>query len=94
MGPFRVLDVTVALTQKGFVARENDHTFFHFYHDGKDIGVFTKISHGEKEIRAPLAKRMRQQMRLESNADFTRFVDCPLTQAEYVEILRRQGKIA
>jgi hypothetical protein len=94
MGPFRARDVAAALTRKGFVERENDHTYYHFQHEGKDIGVFTMISHGEREIRAPLARKMRQQMRLETNADFERFVECPLSREDYEEILRKQGKIS
>lgn len=94
MGPFRARDVATALTSKGFVAYDNDHTYYHFKYEGKDVGVFTKISHGEREIRAPLARKMRQQMKLESNADFQRFVECPLTQTDYEAILRKQGKIS
>jgi len=37
---------------------------------------------------------MRAQMRLESNADFGRFVDCPLTFKEYVALLKRLGIIS
>lgn len=93
MGPFRARDIAAALKRKGFVERENDHTYYHFHYEGKDVGVFTMISHGEKEVRAPLAKKMRQQIRLESNADFERFVACPLSQEEYEKILKEQGKI-
>lgn len=53
----------------------------------------TKISQGEKEIGIVLAKRMRAQMRLPSNAEFQRFVECPMTLEEYRQILRDQGLI-
>jgi hypothetical protein len=33
-------------------------------------------------------------MRLETNADFGRFVDCPLTLEEYVALLKRLGLIS
>lgn len=62
-------------------------------HKGKDVGVFTKISHGEREIGVGLVKRMRQQMRLGTNADFGRFVECSLTHEHYVVILQEQGVI-
>ncbi|HEV7428443.1 MAG TPA: hypothetical protein VGQ46_18960 [Thermoanaerobaculia bacterium] len=41
-----------------------------------------------------MSKRMRTQMRLETNADFGRFVDCPLTFEEYVALLKRLGIIS
>ncbi len=62
-------------------------------HNGRDVGVMTKISHGESEIGIGLVKRMRRQMWLTNNAEFGRFVDCPLTYEEYVGLLRAQGVI-
>jgi hypothetical protein len=38
-----------------------------------------------------LIKRMRAQMRLRTNADFQRFVECPMTKEEYEQVLREQG---
>jgi hypothetical protein len=32
-------------------------------------------------------------MRLRTNGEFRRFVDCPMTQQEYEQILREQGII-
>lgn len=78
---------------KGFKREKKDHFFYHLYVDGKDVGVFTKISHGEREIGTPLAKRMQQQMRLGSSANFRDFVACPLTHEAYLDILRRDGVI-
>jgi predicted RNA binding protein YcfA (HicA-like mRNA interferase family) len=89
MKPFSARDVAAALSRKGFEKRQNDHTYFHFRYHGRDVGVSTMISHGEKEIGFGLIKRMRAQMRLETNADFARFVECPLTLEEYVATLRR-----
>lgn len=93
MRPFSAREVAGALARKGFEERENDHTFYHYRHKGRDIGVSTKISHGEREIRIGLVKRMRAQMALRSNAEFQRFVECPMSQAEYETILREQGLI-
>ncbi len=93
MHPFPAGNVAAALLKKGFARRENDHSFFHFFYDGKDWGVMTKISHGEKEIGIGLVKRMRRQMRLETNSDFGRFVDCALTHEKYIDLLKKQGVI-
>lgn len=89
MKPFSARDVDAALLRKGFVKRQGDHAYYHFKHKGRDVGVSTKISHGEREIGQGLIKRMRAQMRLETNADFARFVECPLTLEEYVALLKR-----
>ena len=91
MKPFSARDVDAALLRKGFVKRHGDHAYYHFKYRGRDVGVSTKISHGEKEIGLGLIKRMRAQMRPEANADFARFVECPLTLEEYVAILMRLG---
>ena len=89
MKPFPAREVDAALLRKGFVKRQGDHAYYHRKYRGCDVGVSTKISHGEKEIGPGLSKRMRAQMRLETNADFWRFVDCPLTFEEYVALLKR-----
>ena len=94
MKPFPAREVDAALLRKGFVKRQGDHAYYHFKYRGCDVGVSTKISHGEKENGAGLSKRMRAQMRLETNADFGRFVDCPLSFAEYVALLKRLGVIS
>ena len=86
-------DVAAALLRKGFEKRENDHTYFHFKYEGREVGVITKISHGEREIRLPLIKRMRMQLRLETNSQFERFIQCPLTHAEYVALLKSKAII-
>jgi predicted RNA binding protein YcfA (HicA-like mRNA interferase family) len=91
MKPFSARDADAALLRKGFVKRQGDHAYYHFKYRDLDVGVSTKISHGEKEIGLGLIKRMRAQMRLEANADFARFVECPLTFNEYVTILKRIG---
>jgi predicted RNA binding protein YcfA (HicA-like mRNA interferase family) len=89
MKPFSAREVDAALLRKGFVKRQGDHSYYHFKYRGRDIGVSTKISHGEKEIGLGLIKRMRAQMRLETNADFALFVECPLTLEQYVALLKR-----
>lgn len=91
--PFDARKVARSLSGKGFLTVENDHTFFHLYVDGKDCGIFTKISHGEKEIGTPLAKRMQHQLRLQSTANFRDLVECPLSYEEYVKLLRDTGVI-
>lgn len=86
MSTFATRHVAAALQRKGFVLRESHHSFFHFLIDGKDVGISTKISRGEREIDDSLASRMRKQMKLGSSQDFRRFVDCPISLDEYVAL--------
>lgn len=89
--PFDARRVTAALLKKGFRARQNDHTFYHLTIDGKDAGVFTKISHGERQIGDPLAKHMQKQMKLSTMNEFRNFVDCPMSYEEYLANLKKAG---
>jgi len=59
MKPFPAREVDAALLRKGFVKRQGDHAYYRFKYRGCDVGVSTKISHGEKEIGPGLSKRMR-----------------------------------
>lgn len=86
-------DVASGLCKKGFESRENDHTFFHLYVDGRKSIIFTKISHGEKEIGDRLLAMMARQLRL-SRKQFLDLIDCPLAKTQYVSLLRNAGVLA
>ncbi len=86
-------DVIAGLERKGFQRKENDHTFLHLWVDGKKTPVYTKVSHGEREIGDKLLAMMARQTRL-VRRDFLNLVDCPLKFDEYVAILRKDGHIS
>jgi hypothetical protein len=86
-------EVSAGLAKKGFVPRENDHTFYHLFVAGKKTIVNTKISHGEKDIGDRLLGMMARQLRL-SKRDFLNLIDCPLSFDEYVKLLRNEGVVA
>lgn len=80
------------LKKKGFEdapSRSVDHKYLEFRHNGKVI-LYTKISHGEKEIGDPLIGQMKRQCKLEK-ADFMDLANCPLSLEEYTIKLREQG---
>jgi hypothetical protein len=83
-------DVMAGLTKKGFSKKENDHTFFHLWVDGKKTRVYTKVSHGEKEIPDNLLGAMARQLNL-NKKQFLELVDCPFTLDAYVTTLRTAG---
>lgn len=85
-------DVLAGLESKGFVRRHNDHKFLHLWVDGKKTAIFTKVSHGEKEIGDRLLGIMARQVSL-TKKYFLDLVDCPLTADRYLALLREQGKI-
>ena len=81
--PRKQNDVEKSLLAKGFRSREGDHNYFNFYSKlGKKTAVFTKTSHGEREINDSLLSRMAKQCRL-SNKDFGLLIDCPLDRDSY-----------
>lgn len=90
MAEVKVKKLRQALERKGFRLSERNHHYYYFYHEGKKTRVKTKISHGNDSISDPLIHSMRNQMKLNKN-QFFNFVECPLTEAEYIEILRGQG---
>ena len=87
--------VESALEAKGFRRRETDHSYFVYYtQEGKKTPVRTKTSHGRggADIPDSLIGRMARQCRLRT-AQFRSLVDCPLSQAEYEELLTTNGEI-
>ncbi len=54
--------------------------------------MFTKTSHGAREIDDHLLGRMAKQCKL-SRADFDRLIDCPLGRAGYEAKLIAQGVV-
>jgi hypothetical protein len=89
--PRKAAQVSTALTNKGFRKKpKGDHAFFVYYSAAeKKSAVFTKISHGEREITDSLLGKMAKQCRL-SRADFDQLIECPLTREAYEKILATQ----
>jgi predicted RNA binding protein YcfA (HicA-like mRNA interferase family) len=82
------------LLKKGFVDapnRSDDHKYLELYHNDMLV-LYTKISHGEKDLGDHLIKQMYAQCKL----DKTQFLDlarCPMSQDAYFEMLRDGGWI-
>ena len=88
-------DIEKGLMNKGFLKSNGDHHYFH-YHDvteGKKTRVFTKTSHGNKEVGDPLISKMAKQCGL-TKAEFLNLVDCPLQRVEYERLLIDRKKIS
>lgn len=91
--PRKQSDVERSLLAKGFRAKEGDHTYFNYYsRAGKKTAVFTKTSHGAREIDDNLLSRMAKQCKL-NNKDFGLLIDCPLDRDAYEAKLIALGTI-
>lgn len=81
--PRKQSEVEKSLLAKGFRSRDGDHNYFLYYSKaGKKTAVFTKTSHGSREIDDSLLARMTKQCKL-SRSDFDRLIDCPLDRDSY-----------
>ena len=80
-------EVENSLLKKGFLPKEGDHHYF-IYHTktGKKSRVFTKTSHGAKEIDDHLLGKMAQQCKL-NRQQFDRLIECPLNRDTYERML-------
>jgi predicted RNA binding protein YcfA (HicA-like mRNA interferase family) len=91
--PRKQSDVERSLLSKGFQQSAGDHNFFHYYSSaGKKTRVFTKTSHGAREIDDNLLSRMAKQCGL-SNKDFALLIECPLDRASYHQKLAASGLV-
>lgn len=91
--PRKQSEVEKSLLAKGFRAKEGDHTYFNYYSKaGKKTAVFTKTSHGMREIDDSVLSRMSKQCKL-SNKDFGLLIDCPLDRDTYEAKLIAQGAV-
>lgn len=92
--PRKQREVERSLTMKGFRSREGDHSYFHYWTKaGKKTAVFTKTSHGARELDDGLIGCMAKQCRL-SRTDFERLIDCPLDRDGYETKLIAAGAVA
>jgi len=93
-----VLDAKKAyknLKKKGFIDspdKSNDHKYLDYVHDGKLV-CYTKISHGGKtEIDDYLIKQMSSQCLIDK-INFAGLINCNVSEADYINLLREKGEI-
>lgn len=85
--PRKQSDVAKSLKAKGFAPSSGDHNYFHYHSKaGKKTSVFTKTSHGAKELSDSLLGKMARQCGL-SRLDFDLLVECPLDRDTYEQKL-------
>ena len=91
--PRKQADVEAALERKGFKPRPGDHNYFTYYSFvGKKTRVFTKTSHGNRELNDYLLAQMAKQCAL-GKSDFALLVECPMDRASYESKLISQSLV-
>jgi len=79
--------VKAALKAKGMVSANSHHTMFRMDVDGV-LAVVTRVSHSSRnEINDSLASKMARQCKLNLK-QFWDLVDCPLSAAEWQDLIR------
>ncbi len=88
-------DIESALVSKGFVKENKHHKYFYHEYKGKRTGVYTYTSHGAsyKSYNKTLLSFIKKQLKLDTNQQLSRLIECPMTQEEYNDFLIENGYI-
>jgi hypothetical protein len=92
VAPRRARDIERALAGKGFEKDPTHHLMFWLHVDGKKTSVRTRLSHGLSEYGDSLLAQVAKQMKI-TRAQLDAFIDCDLSAAEYVGVLRAGGHV-
>jgi predicted RNA binding protein YcfA (HicA-like mRNA interferase family) len=90
--PRKARDVIAGLQNKGFRRRDAKDIYLHLFVAGRKTAIWTKVSHGEKEIHDGLIATMSRQLRL-NKRQFGELVECPLSEEQYLDLLRGQNHL-
>ncbi|MBI1903841.1 MAG: type II toxin-antitoxin system HicA family toxin [Planctomycetia bacterium] len=93
MKPRKAADIQSALRGKGFREDATHHYMYWFFAQGKKTHIKTFVSHGIKEYGPELLSQVKRQMCLQTGKEFDDFMDCPLTEQLYLQLLIARGKV-
>ena len=94
MASYKTAKIEKALCSKGFVKTNTHHRMLRFKLDGKVLSnIKTRLSHGAKEYDDNLLGEMKKQLRFENKEQLMDFIECPLSQEIYIDILKRRKAI-
>jgi hypothetical protein len=82
-----------ALLRKGFTEANNksgDHIWLEFWHDGKLTRARTKFSHNGQDLDDFLIRMVSKQICL-SKDEFKKYVECTISQQNYIDILKSKS---
>jgi hypothetical protein len=70
-----------------------DHHWLVLHIGGRKSSIRTKLSRGSMDYGDDLLAMVRRQLRLASQRDLLRLLDCPMDGAEYVRLLQDNGAL-
>lgn len=93
MSSLKNTEILKSLLKKGFQESKNksvDHKYVNLIHNGKIQSIYTKVSHGSKDISDPLISAMAKQVKL-NKSQFIKYVECSISEQQYKDILHENG---
>lgn len=93
MATRKAASIEFALKSKGFRQDNTHHRMYWFYYDNKKTSIRTRLSHSVKEYGENLLKQIQKQMKFNTQRKLLDFIDCPLDEEGYVDMLRDEGEI-
>ena len=92
MSTWQTRRIKKALLHKGFQEHQTHHNMFWLYANGKKTSVRTRLSHNVREYGDNLLALVAKQLHIDRNR-LDDFIECPLTQEAYVDLLVQQGDL-
>lgn len=95
LSPLDRRDIQKSLKDKGFVLSNTHHGFWHFYYKEKKTSIRTWISHGAsyKVYGDQLLNEMKRELELDRKKDLEDLIKCPMSEEDYIKILKDKGKL-
>ena len=94
MAARRSTKIRASLLAKGFHDTGGDHHRLVLRVEGRETGIRTKVSRGNKDYGDDLLKLMREQLRLRTKRQLLELIDCPISYDDYVALLRDTQALA
>lgn len=85
-------ELTRIFNKLNLEVRTTTHHYGWFTYQGKKI-LRVHYSHGKGDIPGKVSDKIRSQLKL-SQDDLRELINCPLSVADYIEILKRKGLIS
>ena len=77
------------LLKKGFVEVQGaKHVFYDFTPDGALTEIRTFMSRNNQDLNNTLLSAMKNQLGFDSMRDFLDLIDCPMSEEDYIRILK------
>jgi hypothetical protein len=85
-----------SLQAKGFIKdKSRGHPYFFHYYEGKETGIKTYVSHSAKyrDIGPDNIENMRRQLKLQTRRQTIDLLECPMSEADYIDHLVANGSL-